>query len=158
IRDETNLDMIILAFMVFLVSAWAGVALGFTVTAVLQTRRLHARARAAAAAVTAWPKVALVRPCEGLDPALAAALGSAAHAPHAGARALFFCVPSPDDPAYAVAARVRDELVAEGGDVQLIVTALGQVANRKAAQLAAVDRHLPDDAAILVVADSDVCF
>jgi ceramide glucosyltransferase len=150
--------MLFLAFMVFVVSAWAGTALGFTMTALVQTRRLHARARAQAAAVTAWPKLALVRPCEGLDPSLAATLRSTLHAPYAGPRAIFFCVPSAEDPAYAVAKQVRDELVAEGGDVQLVVTALGQVANRKAAQLAIVERHLPDDAAVLVVADSDVCF
>ena len=143
-------------FLSFLISAWAGTALGFTITALINTRRLHARARQATARVTAWPKIALVRPCEGLDPALADTLRSSLRARYDGPRAIFFCVPSAHDPAHAVAVAVRDELIAAGGDVRLIVTELGDVANRKAAQLAVVERQLPDDAGILVVADSDV--
>jgi cellulose synthase/poly-beta-1,6-N-acetylglucosamine synthase-like glycosyltransferase len=145
-----------MSHLAFWIAAWAGTALGFTLTALVTTRRLHARSRAAAAQVTAWPKLLMVRPCEGLDPSLAATLRSSLRARYDGPRAIFFCVPSAHDPAYAVAAAVRDELVAAGGDVQLIVTELGQAANRKAAQLACVERQLPDDGAVLVVADSDV--
>jgi ceramide glucosyltransferase len=152
-----TLSMIVLAW---LVACWAGTALGFTMTAWVTTRRLHARAKAAPSAVTAWPKIAIVRPCEGLDPSLGDTLRSSLRARYDGPRAIFFCVPSADDPAYAVAAAVRDELVAAGGDVTLVVTQLprqkGAYKNRKAAQLAAVERQLPDDAQIMVVADSDV--
>jgi ceramide glucosyltransferase len=145
-----------MTFLAFVISAWAGTALGFTMTALLTTRRLHARARRAAATVTAWPKLLLLRPCEGLDPSLAETLRSSLRARYDGPRTVFFCVPSPEDPAFAVAKAVRDELVAAGGDVQLIVTELGQAANRKAAQLAVIERQLPADADILVVVDSDV--
>jgi ceramide glucosyltransferase len=65
-------------------------------------------------------------------------------------------VPSAADPAYAVIERVRDELVAGGADVRIVVTAIDTPANRKSAQLAVVDAQLPADAPILVVADSDV--
>ncbi len=142
--------------LAFWIAAWGGAATGFTLTALVTTYRLRARAQAAAAKVTRWPKLALVRPCEGLDPSLGATLRSSLRARYEGERAIFFCVPSVSDPAYAIAAEARDELVAAGGDVQLIVTELGQAANRKAAQLAFVERHLPSDAGILVVADSDV--
>ena len=109
-------------------------------------------------ACASWPHIALVRPCEGLDPSLAETLRSSATARYEGRRTIFFCVPSALDPAYAVIERVRDELVAAGADVRLVVTAIETPANRKAAQLAVVDAHLPpgDEAGILVVADSDV--
>ena len=142
--------------LAFWIAVWGGAATGFTLTALITTSRLRTRSRAASAKVTKWPKVALVRPCEGLDPSLGETLRSSLRARYDGQRAIFFCVPSLHDPAYAVAAEVRDELVAAGGDVQLIVTELGQAANRKAAQLAFVERHLPGDVGILVVADSDV--
>jgi len=142
--------------LAFWIAAWGGAATGFTLTALITTYRLRARAKAAATKPTTWPKIVLVRPCEGLDPLLRDTLRSSLGARYDGPRAIFFCVPSPHDPAYAVAAEVRDELAAAGGDVQLVVTELGQAANRKAAQLAYVERHLPGDAGILVVADSDV--
>jgi ceramide glucosyltransferase len=142
--------------LAFWISAWAGTALGFTLTALWTTKRLHARSRAATARMTAWPKLVLVRPCEGLDPALRDTLRSSLRARYDGPRAIYFCVPSLHDAAFAVAAEVRDELAAAGADVQLVVTELGRAANRKAAQLACLERQLPDDAGILVVADSDV--
>lgn len=142
--------------MSLLLILWALVALGFTAVALAETRRLFVQARAAPAAVRAWPHIALVRPCEGLDPALEATLRSSASAFYGGPRTIFFCVPSVSDPAYAVAAYVRDELSAAGVPVQLVVTAIETPANRKAAQLAAVEPLLPPTAPLVVVADSDV--
>lgn len=140
------------------VTVWALLALAFTAVAWSATRELFAQAQAAARRPRIWPHIALVRPCEGLDPSLAQTLRSSATARYDGRRTIFFCVPSTHDPAWAVAAAVRDELVAGGADVRLVVTAIETRANRKAAQLAVVDAQLPvvDDAPILVIADSDV--
>jgi len=140
----------------YVLCLWALLALAFTVVAIASTRQLFARARTAARRVRSWPHIALVRPCEGLDPSLAETLRSSVTARYEGPRTIFFCVPSALDPAYAVIERVRDELVAGGADVRLVVTAIETPANRKAAQLAIVDAQLPADAAVLVIADSDV--
>jgi ceramide glucosyltransferase len=140
----------------FVVSFWALLALSFTVVAIASTRQLMARARTSTRRVLSWPHIALVRPCEGLDASLAETLRSSATARYDGKRTIFFCVPSKLDPAYAVAERARDELVAGGADVRLVVTAIDTPANRKAAQLAVVDAQLPADAPLLVIADSDV--
>ena len=142
--------------MSLVLTLWALGALTFTAVALAATRQLFERARGARARVRAWPHIALVRPCEGLDPSLAETLRSSATARYDGARTIFFCVPSAADPAWAVAARVRDELCAAGADVRLVATAIETRANRKAAQLAVVDAQLPDDAPLLVIADSDV--
>lgn len=141
-----------------LVCGWALLALAFTAVAIASTRQLFARASAAAGRTRSWPHIALVRPCEGLDPSLAETLRSSATARYDGRRTIFFCVPSAADPAFAVAERVRDELVAGGADVRLVTTAIDTRANRKAAQLAVVDAQLPpiDEAPLLVIADSDV--
>ena len=140
----------------YVLCLWALLALAFTVVAIASTRQLFARARTAARRVRSWPHIALVRPCEGLDPSLAETLRSSVTARYEGPRTIFFCVPSALDPAYAVIERVRDELVEGGADVRLVVTAIETPANRKAAQLAIVDAQLPADAAVLVIADSDV--
>ena len=140
----------------YVLCLWALLALAFTVVAIASTRQLYARSREAARRPRIWPHIALVRPCEGLDPSLAETLRSSATAKYEGARTIFFCVPSAADPAYAVIERVRDELVAAGADVRLVVTAIVTPANRKAAQLAVVDAHLPAEAGLLVIADSDV--
>lgn len=139
-----------------LLTLWALAALVFTAVALSATRQLHAQAEAARARVRRWPHIALVRPCEGLDPSLAETLRSSVRARYDGRRTIFFCVPSAADPAWVVAARVRDELVAAGADVRLVATAIETRANRKAAQLAVVDAALPADAPLVVVADSDV--
>jgi len=139
-----------------IVTLWALLALAFTLVAIGSTRQLYTRAREAARRPRLWPHIALVRPCEGLDPSLAETLRSSATAKYDGARTIFFCVPSTADPAWAVAGRVRDELCAAGADARLVVTAIETRANRKAAQLAVVDAHLPAEAPVLVIADSDV--
>ncbi|HXU68184.1 MAG TPA: glycosyltransferase [Polyangia bacterium] len=136
--------------------SWALLALGFTAIAISSTRSLYRRARESARRPRIWPHIALVRPCEGLDPSLAETLRSSVTARYEGPRTIFFCVPSAVDPAYAVIERVRDELVAGGADVRIVVTAIDTPANRKSAQLAVVDAHLPAEAPILVIADSDV--
>jgi ceramide glucosyltransferase len=140
----------------FVVCCWALLALGFTGVALASTRSLFRRAREAVRRPRVWPHIALVRPCEGLDRSLAETLRSSLTARYEGRRTIFFCVPSAVDPAYAVIERVRDELVAAGADARIVVTAIDTPANRKAAQLAVVDSHLPADAPILVIADSDV--
>lgn len=140
----------------FVAGSWALLALAFTIVAIASTRQLFSRARSAERRARVWPHIALVRPCEGLDPSLAETLRSSATARYDGARTIFFCVPSALDPAYAVIERVHDELVAGGADVRVVVTAIDTPANRKAAQLAVVDAQLPADAPILVIADSDV--
>lgn len=142
----------------YVLCLWALLALAFTAVAIVSTRQLFGRARVAARRVRAWPHIALVRPCEGLDPSLAETLRSSAAARYEGRRTIYFCVPSALDPAYAVIERVRDELTAGGADVRVVVTAIETPANRKAAQLAVVDAQLPpvDDATVLVIADSDV--
>lgn len=140
----------------FVLCLWALLALAFTVVAIASTHQLMARARTTTRRVLSWPHIALVRPCEGLDPSLCETLRSSVSARYDGRRTIFFCVPSAHDPAYAVAERVRDELVAGGADVRLVLTAIDTPANRKAAQLAVVDALLPADAPLLVVADSDV--
>jgi ceramide glucosyltransferase len=140
----------------YVLCSWALLALAFTVVAIASTRQLFDRAREAVGRPRVWPHIALVRPCEGLDPSLAETLRSSVTAKYDGPRTIFFCVPSAVDPAYAVIERVRDELVAGGADVRLVVTAIETPANRKAAQLAVVDAHLPAEAALLVIADSDV--
>src|SRR4051812_13128690 len=139
-----------------IVTLWALLALAFTIVAIGSTRQLFTRAREAARRPRIWPHIALVRPCEGLDPSLAETLRSSATAKYDGARTIFFCVPSAADPAYAVIVRVRDEHVATGADARVVVTAIETPANRKAAQLAIVDAHLPAEATPLVIADSDV--
>jgi hypothetical protein len=141
-----------------IVCGWALLALAFTAIALGSTRQLFERASAAARRPRVWPHIALVRPCEGLDPSLVDTLRSSATARYDGRRTIFFCVPSPSDPAFAIASSVRDELVAGGADVRLVVTAIETRANRKAAQLAVVDMQLPaaDDVPVLVIADSDV--
>ncbi|MGZ3407301.1 MAG: hypothetical protein ACXVAN_12705, partial [Polyangia bacterium] len=136
--------------------AWALLALAFTVVAIASTRQLFTRARSTTERVRVWPHIALVRPCEGLDPSLAETLRSSVTARYDGPRSIIFCVPSALDPAYAVIDRLRDELCAGGADVRVVVTAIDTRANRKAAQLAVVDAHLPADAPLLVIADSDV--
>ncbi len=142
----------------FVVCSWALLALAFTVVAIASTRQLFERARRAERARPAWPHIALVRPCEGLDPSLAETLRSSAIARYEGARTIFFCVPSAADPAYAVIERVRGELTAAGADVRVVISAIETRANRKAAQLAVLDAQLPpaEEAPLLVIADSDV--
>jgi ceramide glucosyltransferase len=138
-----------------LVGLWALVALAFTLVAIDALRRLDAR-RAAPPAL--WPRLAIVRPCEGLDPGLEENLLSSLTARYDGARALYVCVPSLDDPAAAVAARVERaaRVFAPSVPVSLVVTAIETPANRKAAQLAVAEQKL--DAPVVVVADSDVRF
>ena len=132
-----------MSHLAFWIAAWGGAATGFTLTALITTSRLRARSQAAAAKVMRWPRVALVRPCEGLDPSLGDTLRSSLRARYDGQRAIFFCVPSLHDPAYAVPVEVRDELVAAGGDAQPPVPAPRHAADRQAAQPAFGPPFLP---------------
>jgi ceramide glucosyltransferase len=135
--------------------AWAVVAAGFTLVAIASLRALDAR-RPQIDGRTDWPAIALIRPCEGLDAGLEENLLASVTAPYEGARSVWICVPSPADPAYAVAERVRARAaaIAPSVPVELVVTAINTTANRKAAQLAvaAARAHEP----VLVLADSDV--
>ena len=69
-----------------IVTLWALLALAFTIVAIGSTRQLFTRAREAARRPRLWPHIALVRPCEGLDPSLVAADGF--HPSTAGHRAV----------------------------------------------------------------------
>src|SRR6185369_4740080 len=85
IQDATHMSFS------YVVSVWALLALSFTIVAIASTRQLFARSREAARRPRVWPHIALVRPCEGLDPSLAETLRSSATAKYEGARTIFFC-------------------------------------------------------------------
>jgi ceramide glucosyltransferase len=134
--------------------AWAFAAFVFSVAAWSALGRLLRRGRAQVASPTRWPKIAILRPCEGVDADLVENLASAALARYDGAREVFLLVPSRTDPAYAAAqaALVRARAQAPSVPVRLVVTSIESTANRKVAQLA----HVVTDADVLVVADSDL--
>jgi ceramide glucosyltransferase len=121
-------------------------------------RRLQRRAAADAARAHAWPALAILRPCEGLDPGLHDNLLSCVTASYGGTREVWVLVPSESDPAHAVAQAVRAEALARapGVPVHVVITAIETPANRKVAQLM-VARPSPE-ATVVVVADSDICF
>ena len=128
--------------LAFWIGVWGGAATGFTLTALITTYRLRARAKAAAMKPTMWPKIALVRPCEGLDPSLAETLRSSVTARYDGPRTIFFCVPSARDPGVRRhRARARRARRPRGADVRWSSRRSSTPANRKAAQLAVVDAH-----------------
>jgi ceramide glucosyltransferase len=105
---------------------------------------------------TAWPRLAILRPCAGLDPELAENLMSTATARYDGERELYLLVASEDDPAYAVAAAVRARLVTTAPTVavHVVVTAISTRHNRKVAQLMAAEPL--SEAPVVVVIDSDI--
>jgi ceramide glucosyltransferase len=136
-----------------LVVAWAIVATGFTLVALSLVVRQQLRARAVQPPKE-WPAIAILRPCQGLDPGLEENLLSSVTARYDGARSVQICVPSVRDPAFAVAERVRQIAAARAPHVpvQVRVCEVDGARNRKAAQLA----QAPCSEAVIVTADSDV--
>jgi ceramide glucosyltransferase len=92
----------------------------------------------------------LVRPCEGLDPSLAATLRSSATAAYDGRRTIFFCVPSAADPAYAVAAEAARRWPAR---FRVVIQRGAPGLNPKVNQLLGLAAEARAD--ILVVSDSN---
>ncbi len=113
---------------------------------------VRSRGRAMAVARHATP-VLLLRPCAGDEPRLAEALASSRAVP-VGSRVRFL-VADASDQAMPVARSACADVVAEGIDARVVVTA-ARTANRKAGQLAAGIAEEPAAPEIILVADSDV--
>ncbi|MEO6950237.1 MAG: glycosyltransferase [Polyangia bacterium] len=133
--------------------AWVALALWFTIGCLLETRRLLRAARARVEP-SVWPSLAILRPCAGLEPALEANLWSTVTARYDGARELFLLVACTSDPAHAVALLVKERARELPVRVEVVVTSIATLHNRKVAQLAVAQ---PLSAApIVVVIDSDL--
>lgn len=127
--------------------AGAGASVGLWASLAPRPRPVQSR-RAAA------PRpVLLLRPCAGLEPALARTLASA---PRSSAPlSIRLAVADRRDPATPVAEGAARSLSARGIDARVVITgAIGP--NRKADQLARAMASAPDAAPIVAVADSDV--
>ncbi len=142
-------------FLVSALGAWASVAFVFSVGAWLETRRLVREARDQPP-LTRWPAIAVLRPCAGLDPDLEENLLSTVIARYDGPREVYLLVASEDDPAHAVAVRVRARAgeLAPGIRVEVVVTRITSRHNRKVAQLARAEGL--SDAPVIAVVDSDI--
>ena len=141
--------------------AWGFAAFVFSVAALGAVGRVVARRRDEAARARhddgrAWPRIAILRPCEGRDDGLEENLFSSVTAAYAGEREVLILIPRRDDPSWADAeracARARER--ATGVAFRLIETAIDTAGNRKVAQLAVGERH--SDAPVIMVVDSDV--
>ena len=139
--------------MSFWVGSWLAVAVWFTVGCLLETARLLRVARTRGEPAE-WPRLAILRPCAGLEPALEANLWSTVTARYDGARELFLLVASTCDPAHAVALAVKERARTLPIRVEVVVTAIATLHNRKVAQLA-VAQPL-STAPVIVVIDSDL--
>lgn len=135
---------------------WIVFGCGFTVYAAWLTHRVAVRSRRASAQSLTLPPIDIIRPCEGIDPGLEENLLSTATAHYPAPRRVFIAVSSRRDPAFAVAERVcaRATELAPDVPVSVVVTDVDSMANRKAAQLAAV--YPQTTAPVIVQADSDV--
>lgn len=136
---------------------WAFASFVFTVAALGAVKRLTRRAKAIAPPAS-WPKIAILRPCEGLDHDLEANLLASVTAPYPGPREVWLLVPSERDPAHPILERVKAEAARRAPEmrVELVVTAIETRCNRKVAQLARATEK--SSAEVLVIADSDVSF
>lgn len=130
----------------------AGTNLGFTATALVGLFALFRRGQKSAPP-PAWPRVLILRPCEGDEPGLFENLRSSLTVPYAGPRRVILLVPDEKDPAYTVASAVASA-VANQAAISVLVTAPRPLENRKVAQLAKGFAH--SDEEIVVCADSDV--
>jgi cellulose synthase/poly-beta-1,6-N-acetylglucosamine synthase-like glycosyltransferase len=142
-----SLALIVWSFAAFVFAAAAFSAVG---------RMLDRVCPQADGARASWPRIAILRPCEGPDHELAENLLSAATARYDGEREVLVLVPSASDPAYAEAERAIAEAKRRAPSVpmHLVVTAIETSANRKVAQLA----RARTGAEVLVLADSDLRF
>lgn len=132
---------------------WVALAVWFTVGCLLETGKLLRAARGRVEPAV-WPALAMLRPCAGLEPGLESNLWSSVTARYNGPRELFLLVASSSDPAHAVALRVQERARSLPIRVEVVVTAITTLHNRKVAQLA-VAQPL-STAAIIVVIDSDL--
>jgi ceramide glucosyltransferase len=98
-------------------------------------------------------RVAILRPCAGVEPELARCLSS--YPGHTGpAPLVLFAVGAASDPALPVAAAAASALGERGVDARVVITS-ARGPNHKAAQLAVAAREA-GAADVLVIADSDV--
>lgn len=130
------------ALWAFAAAVVAGVAI---------TRR---RAMSAPADAALPEHVALIRPCAGAPPWLAAALRSGAEARCPLPLRHRFTVASAEDAARPVAEAACAALRAEGHDAEVWIIDVGEAPNHKAAQIAGAARRLSAGGA-LICADSD---
>ncbi len=139
-----------------LLASWVISVFVFSVVALVETRRMVKTARAARHPEAAWPALQILRPCAGLEPELEENLLSTVTARYEGPHELFILVASKDDPAHAVAERVRERAasIAPAAVVRVVVTDIRSTHNRKVAQLAAAEGS--SEAPIVVVIDSDI--
>ncbi len=139
-----------------LLGAWTFAAFIFTMGALTSTRRLLGRARQQRDAIEDWPRIAVLRPCAGLEPDLEQNLLSTVTARYDGQREVFLLVASKDDPAHAVLEAVaqRAAALAPGVLVRVVVTEISTPHNRKVAQLARAEGL--SDAELVAVIDSDL--
>jgi ceramide glucosyltransferase len=138
-----------------MLGVWIAAVAVFSIVALIETRRMLGRVRTRTM-TAAWPALQILRPCAGLDPELEDNLLSTATARYDGPRALFILVASIEDPAHAVATRVRDRAAIEAPSVQVevVVTDIQTRHNRKVAQLVRAEGL--SDAPVVVVIDSDL--
>ena len=135
------------------VLGWVALAVWFTVGCLLETGKLLRVARGRGEPAT-WPGLAILRPCAGLEPGLESNLWSTVTARYEGPRELFLLVASPADAAHAIALRVQERARTLAIRVEVVVTSIATLHNRKVAQLA-VAQPL-STAPIIVVIDSDL--
>jgi ceramide glucosyltransferase len=101
--------------------------------------------------------VLLVRPCAGVEPALARSLlSSAAIVRVAPGAEIVFAVASEADGAWPLASRVAERLSARGLRARVVATR-PDAPNAKSAQLAAAVEAASGGEGLVLVADSDVC-
>ncbi len=150
-------DLVPLAIIfVTWVTCWSLVALVFTAVALKATRKLLREADANGLPGNDWPRLAILRPCAGLDPELEANLLSTLTARYDGARELYILVASEADAAHAVAERVRERglTLAAHVPVRVVITDIRTKYNRKVAQLGCAQDL--STAPVVVVVDSDL--
>ena len=108
--------------------------------------------RRPAAAPTQWPMVTVLKPLHGDEPELYENLSSFCAQGYAGPLQLVLGAQDPDDPALAVARRVRDEH--PDMDIVLVSDSTTHGANRKIGNLINMAGHARGE--IIVISDSDV--
>lgn len=137
------------------VVVWCGVAGGFTLFTIVACARL-ARRIARRPKPSRWPRLWLLRPCEGDEPNLEANLASSLH-PYPGESRVLLLVPSREDPSFQVAERIAAR---DPARVEVVVTAVRSTLNRKSAHLAVGLARAATAAAppeLIAQADSDIC-
>jgi ceramide glucosyltransferase len=137
-------------FLATCLEVWAGVALFFSGLLVLGVLRLP---RKAPPEPTVWPNIAILRPCEGQEPALFENLCSSFSGRYPGERRVLLLCPNASDPAYETLQRVK-QAAPKDIAIDIVLTRPEERQNRKVAQLEAGLAHVHEE--IVVTADSDV--